>query len=139
MLPLVLLNGRTFTGCGCTGHFEAACHCGCAHAGSDCCATNGARSCCTSKSANSRLATAANSAIPAERAQGHHCKQAAQYEVVPAVTAPTAANDDFQPATLANFAIDVPTATHIVHQEQTALWNTGPPSGIVISFHRLII
>src|SRR6186997_2207582 len=26
-LPVVLLNGRTLVGCGCTGHFDSACRC----------------------------------------------------------------------------------------------------------------
>lgn len=28
MLPLSILNVQTIVGCGCTGHFEAVCHCG---------------------------------------------------------------------------------------------------------------
>ena len=41
MLPLVFLNGQTFIGCGCNGHFEAVCHCHCGNGCGDCCGQAG--------------------------------------------------------------------------------------------------
>lgn len=138
MLPLVLLNGRTFTGCGCNGHFEAICHCHCGNGCGGCCGQGGVRSCCAAKTADDRTsnpATKGNS----ERAQGHHCRQTAEYVVVLATVAPTLADDASQTSADALVAIDLPpasAATSSVHNRQS---DTGPPNDLVVTLHRLVI
>ena len=139
MARIVLLNGRTLTGCGCTGHFEAVCHCGCAHACGSCCGQNGVRSCCAGNAADDLLANAATSADRSEHAQRHHCIQIAEYVVVPATISPTVDVDNSQVATLTLVAIDLAVVNQPIHPGQTSLWDTGPPNDIVVSFHRLVI
>ena len=139
MMPVVLLNGRTFTGCGCTGHFEAVCHCGCAHACGGCCGQNGMRSCCAGKAANNRLANSATSADTSEHAQPHRCTQIAEYVVVPATISPSVDSDDSRMTALAPVPIDLAIVNQPIHRVQATLWDTGPPNDIVVSFHRLVI
>lgn len=137
LLPTVLMNGRTTIGCGCTGHFEAVCHCGCAHG---CCGQKCVRSCCAGKAAENHLARDATSADRSEHAQPHRCTQIAQYVVIPTTTSPTAADaHDCQAAALTSVAADVAIVNHPILPGQTTFWDTRPPNDIVISFHRLVV
>jgi hypothetical protein len=139
MLPLVLLNGRTITGCGCSGHFEAVCHC---HCGASCggfCGQAGARTCCTNKTTSGR---GSDSAIPlgrSERAQSHHCSQIAEYVVVTATIAPTLADDDSQASALALVALDLPPVSAATYNARDLQLDTRPPNDLVVTLHRLVI
>ena len=63
MLPLAVLNGRTVIGCGCSGHFEAECHCNCGDAGG-CCSSQ--ESSCPCRAKHSKCHTAAVNKAEAE-------------------------------------------------------------------------
>jgi hypothetical protein len=139
MLPLVLLNGRTITGCGCTGHFEAVCHCGCANGCGGCCGQNGVRSCCAKRLADGRGHSPATPPGSSERAGGRHCKEAGDYVVLPATVSPTLADDDSQASAAALMAVDglIPTLTN--HAGLIVPWDTRPPNDLVVVLHRLVI
>jgi hypothetical protein len=139
MLPLVLMNGRTITGCGCNGHFEAVCHCHCGASCGGCCGQASARSCCANKTASGRES---DSTIPqgrSERAQSHHCSQIAEYVVVTATIAPTLADDDSQASALALVALDLPPVSAAAYSVHDLRLDTRPPNDLVVILHRLVI
>jgi hypothetical protein len=141
MLPMVLLNGHTVTGCGCTGHFEAVCHCHCGISGCSCCGQSGTCSCCKNK-----LLACSNSSnhetLPSkgESVQGHRCTSIVMYVVVPATVATASVDHDCHAMTLILAPIDLPYSPNSTSAQQIAQWDTGiPPNDLVVVFHRLVI
>jgi hypothetical protein len=139
MLPLVLLNGRTFTGCGCNDRFEAVCHCHCGNGCGGCCGQAGVRPCCAKTTANGRTTDSGVPQSNSERAQGHHCRQSAEYVVVTATIAPTLA-DDYSQASAQTLALsDLPPGLAAVGSVHNLQLDTGPPNDLVVVLHRLVI
>jgi hypothetical protein len=134
MLPLALLNGRTLVGCGCTGHFEAVCHCGCAMGCGGCCGQGGTRACCAKRTATETASDAAT-----QHARGHHCTQIVEYVVVPATVAPTVAADDSQASATVLAVLDLPILAPSTHAGQFVDLATRPPNDLVVVLHRLVI
>jgi len=84
-LPLTVFNGRTVVGCGCTGHFEAVCHCSC-HVPN--CGDHHGTSCpCCDKHHKAEATSPAAPTDASHKCAGndaHRCKSIAQHEVTPA-------------------------------------------------------
>jgi hypothetical protein len=139
MLPLVLLNGRTITGCGCNGHFEAVCRCHCGSGCGGCCGQAGQRSCCAGKVAANQAARPAAPQGSSESARNHRCVQAAEYVVVLATTSPTQADDEFNASILALLSFDLPLVSASTDGEQYLQLDTRPPNDLVVTLHRLVI
>ena len=139
MLPLTVLNGRTVMGCGCTGHFEAVCHCNCS--GANCCGGKHGTPCpcCKSHSKNGASDSQETSDKGAS-VHGHRCKGIAQHEVIPATVVPTHVVDDIGVAAFSLDLIDVPTTLDICSLERQLTGHIlPPPLDRVVTLHRLVI
>src|SRR5688572_10043666 len=105
-IPLVVFNGRTLVGCGCTGHFESVCRCNCCpdtqeggkqHGKStySCCTSHGFShshcACCNRSELTHHSNTADNDCCPAgpQELQGHHCNSIVLHDVIPGTVAPS--------------------------------------------------
>jgi hypothetical protein len=141
MLPMILLNGHVITGCGCTGHFEAVCHCHCGTTCCMCCGKGGTCTCCSGKSlACCRPADHENVPIKGTALQGHHCIQSVTYVVVPATIAPASVGHHSPDFGLVLAPLALPLAAEWANSRQVVQWDTGPPpNDLVVTFHRLII
>jgi hypothetical protein len=139
MLPLVLLNGQTNTGCGCNDRFEAVCQCHCGSCCGHCCGQAGVRACCANKVASGRASDSAPPQRNSEQMRGRQCTEAAEYVVLPATIAPTLADNDSHATALALVALDLPLGIVSAHSWQVFQLDTGPPSDLVVVLHRLII
>lgn len=153
-IPLVVFNGRTIVGCGCFGHFESTCHCGCCSddkerhgkSNSTCCTGDSFHSApcprCKHDEANRCCNHADSKTRPADSLtwKGHHCTSIAFYLVAPATVLPTFDASDLDVAAFLPADSRLPL---IVDQSQIAHvvdFDTGPPPGdLVISLHRLVI
>ena len=139
MLPLTVLNGKTVVGCGCSGHFEAVCHCNCS--GSSCCSAKRGATCpCCKK--HEKTGKDQTKDIPGSGAcvHGHHCKGIAQHEVTPATVTSSHGADEIGLAAFALDLIDVPTSAELSSLEQQISGHTSPrPLDRVVTLHRLII
>ena len=143
MMPLAALNGRTMVGCGCTGHFEEACHCQTAKASRSCCSGHGAEACtCCSRGKTG--------AAPGSRTDqrsdavchvgARHCVGLAVHEVIPVTVEPIVSSDDWQIATLDCSSADrtfLAAFAALEHVVQLDL--KGPPDDLVVMLHRFII
>jgi hypothetical protein len=139
MLPLVLLNGRTTTGCGCTGHFEAVCHCQCGDGCGGCCGQDADPSCCADKTGDRFTSNPAAPFGTSERVQGLHCTQVAEYVVVPATVAPTLADNDLHASAFVLASFSVPFQSVSTPAGLAVQLDTGPPNDFVVTLHRLVI
>ena len=141
MLPMILLNGHTLTGCGCTGHFEAVCRCHCGTTCCMCCGQGGACTCCSGKSlACCDSADHKTLPITGTGLQGHHCIQSVVYLVVPATVTPAPLDHDSPGMALALAPLELPIASDWGNSFHVVQWDTGPPpNDLVVTLHRLII
>lgn len=140
MVPLAVFNGRAFTGCGCTGHFETVCHCQCGSG--PCCVQESmqTQTCRANESSDHR--TSGQSTPPSSQAgaHGHHCTRIVAYVVVPATVAPSSADHDSHASALALAALDQPLPSVSIHAGQVVQLDTRPPpNDLVITLDRLII
>ena len=156
-LPLVVFSGRTVVGCGCFGHFESPCHCGCCsdlqdagtQRGKAACSSctgpvssYGIRPCCsdTEPTNLSDMADCDSQSDSSRQWQCNHCKLIVRYEVTPATVAPSVdANDFHEP----NFVFTNVAMAHIFSQapvRRAADCDIGPPpKDLVITLQRLVI
>jgi hypothetical protein len=143
MLPLVVLNGRTVIGCGCSGHFEAECRCNCGDGGGWCSSQKSSYP-CRAKHSNCHTAAVHNDKAEAETTtylHGCNCKGSATHVVIPATIAPihdTA--DDVKLSASILDSIDLPSQIN----EQTVRvsfleHSTLAPRDLVVSLRRLVI
>jgi len=147
MVPLAVLNSRTVLGCGCSGHFESACHCACSDSHtlgrSHSCIRCGEGSssaclCCT------KVAKAAT--VDCDHAEkgtslaGSPCKVIAVHEVIPATVVNVHNADVLTALALDADSIDRPIvfAQPSVADVSLALFGH-PPKDLVVMLHRLII
>lgn len=156
-IPLVVFNGRTVVGCGCTGHFESVCHCRCCSETEDggkqhgqpacaCCAGHGfARSSCPCCVPN-KLAQRHNAAECDSRStdgqalDAHHCKSIAVHEVIPVTVAPAVDASNLYETVFAPAAFSLPLSSGPSHVGQLVDFDTGPPpNDLVVTLHRLVI
>jgi len=155
MMPLALLNGRTVIGCGCTGHFEAVCHCQCCTAqdSSDqksgtaecaCCGghSSHSRSCCCQTKATNPCDSPDNNAPLNDREglNAHHCTAMVVHVVVPAVQTISFLGDDVDHSATALMPIELPFSAPLAKVDHHVAFDTGPPpTDCVIVFRRLVI
>ena len=150
ILPLVLFNGSTVIGCGCSGQFEPACHCSsqlhsldsesAAIAKGNSPAGASRRSCCQfQQRAVARSLTANKGKATHQDVDCRHCISAARQEAMTASSSPSDVVDDCLAAPLA-------CATYILAAHQLSArcpcfqLDTGhPPNDLVVSLHRLVI
>ncbi len=156
-VPLVVLNGRTVIGCGCTGEFQPTCHCSCCshlHGGRSQ-RTNDHRSCCAGQPKDHHAAccdqgrTAQQSGVDTTRSHtpagqtldSHRCETIVLHEASPVTlvhsddaggniyTAIHALADVHPLISIAPFAVG-----------RAVEVNTGPPpNDLVVTLHRLVI
>ena len=142
MLPLAVFNGRTIVGCGCTGHFEAACQCGSMDTAGMCsnCRANGLGSCPFCHKRDSSTAQHHRQSGDGYcGVHGHRCRGAVLHEVIPAtvVAAQPATDVGFQMLLLgaADFIGVGREATDFLRADRLT---TAPPD-LVVQLHRLLI
>lgn len=156
-IPLAVFNGRTLVGCGCFGHFESACHCGCCSATGNegiqsekcdrpCCASHGfsdSDCCCCNRSQSSHHCTATNcDSRPSsgQALQVHHCKSIVLHDVVPVIVAPSSNAGDLHEANFGLADFGMPRSNTQFHIVQVIDFDTGPPpNDLVVTLHRLVI
>lgn len=140
MLPLAVLNSRTVVGCGCTGHFEAVCHCNCG-SGCDKCDGTGSCPCCKNHSgAPERPNSDSKSTGGSTAFHGHHCKGAVHVEVVPATVVLVHSADQFSvPIAALNVIVFVAAMDEATLQVFALEHSSPPPHDIVLTLHRLVI
>ncbi len=156
-LPLVVFNGQTVVGCGCTGHFEAVCRFGCCaktenrneqHARADrsCCASQVATGskcpCCDQgKFAQRSIHTPESTSSPAsgQTLERHRCRSIAVRVVTPVTIAQSVDVDGLHSlCTLVDLSVPV-----LCDHSPVGLavdFDTGPPpNDLVVTLHRLVI
>jgi hypothetical protein len=156
-LPLAVFNGRTVIGCGCFGHFEAVCHCGCCSEMQDGCKQHGksASSCCTGRGFShsncpccnhSEATNPCNTADSDSRSdspqqlQGHHCKSIVSHEVTPVTVAPSVDAGDLHESIFVLANVGLPLTFSQLHVGRVVDFDTGPPpKDLVVTLHRLVI
>jgi hypothetical protein len=158
-MPLVVLNGRTVVGCGCTGHFKAVCHCSCCSGmqdgskqhGKNCCSCCGSHSannskskcpCCDRSELPQRCDTAnGNSHCPSHQSlERHHCKSIALYEVIRFTAASSADAGDLHASIFTLADLTSPALLDHSRAGLTVDFNTGPPpNDLVVTLRRLIL
>ncbi len=156
-MPLAVFNGRTVVGCGCFGHFESECHCGCCsemqdggkhhgkptcaccaghgfgHSSCPCCNHSGLAHQCSSDNSDSQSACG--------RAIGeHHCKSMVRHEVTPVTVASITDAGVLHVSFFALAAFCPPRYVSESHVGRVVDFDTGPlPSDLVVTLHRLVI
>jgi hypothetical protein len=149
-IPLAVFNGRTVVGCGCFGHFESVCHCGCCSgtkAGANkCCTGHGfnqsGRSCCNKSASTIHCNTAAGNSRLAcgQSLQGPRCTSIVLHEVTPVTVAPNANAGDLHESIFALADVGLPLVFSQSQVGQVVDFHTGPPpNDLVITLHRLVI
>jgi hypothetical protein len=155
-VPLVVFNGRTINGCGCSGHFEAVCHCACCsdvHDSSEqlaktccsCCGSHAAgdsKCCCCRGKPTKHCDKAADTAGSANgRAlERHQCKRIALYNVLPVTAVPSFDAGGLHSSLFVLADVTVPVLRYGSHVGTTVDFDTGPPpDDLVVTLHRLII
>jgi len=147
MIPLTVFNGQTLVGCGCSGQFEAVCHC---HMGGtakgccgSCCGGHGSTSCpCCSQNK-----TFKDSHSGKEKASDtvahfgtHPCRSIAVHDVIPATVVHVYSADDCEFATLTLDTHDLSFNSPLAGKDQfVELDLKVPPNDLVVTLHRFII
>jgi hypothetical protein len=154
LMPLSIINGQTIAGCGCTGHFEAACHCSsCDSYGSggkpEAQACNLARvddgsqrlCCCRS---HSTAPTQRSSQSPDEGEtngfRSHQCTQLILHIGEPVPTVSLQFNSELDLASVHAALISRLDIIDVAaHQRVFVIGSEPPPCDFVVTLHRLII
>lgn len=156
-IPLAIFNGRTVVGCGCFGHFEAACHCSCCselqtdgkqhgkpagscctgrgfnHSNSPCCNRSEATDPCKSADSDSRSDSS-------QQLQGHRCTSIVSHEVTPVTVAPSVDASDLHETIFVLASFGLPLTFSQFHVGRVVDFDTGPPPhDLVVTLHRLVI
>lgn len=156
-IPLAVLNGRTVVGCGCTGHFESACHCECCSEMQDgckqqhgkfacpCCSSHSSSSsdccCCNRSEATHHFITTSSDsqAATGQVRQSQRCTSMVLHEVIPVAVSPSVnAGELHAPnVVLADFSLPFSFGQSVA---QAVDFDTGPPpNDLVVTLHRLVI
>jgi hypothetical protein len=158
VMPLAVLTGRTVVGCGCFGHFESACHCGCCsdkHDGAkqgesacSCCTGHGfthSTCCCCNKakakSPSNITDCKSHDSCPASDLvwQGHRCTSIVVHDVIPVTVAPSADVADLHSSifVLPDYILSPSSSQSF---GQAVDFDTGPPpADLVVTLRRLVI
>ena len=155
MVPLSVVNGQTIVGCGCTGHFEAICHCGSCDSldsavqpatNQTCGSTlsHGAHShsCCCHGEPTSSCRTGRSSLVSSEGNgfRGHHCTKIVLDPGETVVSVSPHVGDQLNYSTFLLPSLDLLVNYDIVAREHVFSFDSGPPpSDVVVTLHRLII
>jgi hypothetical protein len=149
LMPLALLNGRTVLGCGCSGRFEAECHCGCSSSqnGLDrlgevsgrCCGQNISKlskSCCKHVSSGS-----SDSRSNIERGlRSRACTTMAMHVADPATMPRLIFDDGIRAASLHLAAFEIASFPHeAIWGKTTQLESDPPPDNLLVTLRRLLI
>ncbi len=148
MMPLVVLNGRTVVGCGCSGHFEDICRCGtasgnCCKPGGSCCSPGNSKgcSCCNhKKSASSSDLKRDQTANALCHIGSKHCVRIALHDVIPATEVQSDLSDaglmaclDFGTSADSYVPAVLPSPPLVLPDLKC------PPNDLTVSLHRFII
>jgi hypothetical protein len=137
MVPLVVFNGRTMVGCGCSGHFEAVCQCHGGNITGSCCSAGSVPSRCANKVSRDRCQ---DSPRAPERVQGHHCTRVAIYVVVQATSTPDALSAKVHDTPFVMAPIDLPIMAGWSITGHDLCPSFGPPpDDLIVTLHRLVI
>lgn len=142
VLPLAIINNRTIYGCGCTGHFESACHCNCCDSHGKCakCKGNGSTCPCCSKVGKASSTDDRKTSDKATGFRGHPCKTIAIHEVIPATVVVVHAGDDLNLTALNLDTIDLPiVANQPSYGHNASAFLDAPPKDLVVTLRRLVI
>ena len=154
LMPLSAVNGQTIVGCGCTGHFEATCHCAsCDSSGAavqperhQLCAFRqgdvaGRSSCCQSQSTNAPQTGCRSLALnEAKGFQGHHCIKVVLQSGESIKAAPPQAHHQLGFSTALPPWLDLPITYRVASNEHVFSFDSGPPPcDVIVTLHRLII
>jgi hypothetical protein len=155
MVPLSIVNGQTIVGCGCTGHFEAICHCAtCDSLDSavqpakrqtcDSAQSRGIRSrscCCQGEPTTSRPSE--HSSLSSSESRGfrdHHCTKIVLESGESIIPVAPHFGDQRDFATVLPTSLDLPFNYDIAAREHVFSFDSGPPPcDVVVTLHRLII
>lgn len=150
MMPLAVLNSRTVLGCGCTGRFEADCHCNCSsihkradhrtgEAGCCCCSHNvsgSSKSCCKQVASGSD-----DSKSTIEKGlRSRTCTTMAMHVADPATMPPLTFDDGARAAALNLAAFEIAIVPHeTIWGRTTQLETVPPPDNLLVTLRRLLI
>jgi hypothetical protein len=155
MAPLSIVNGQTIVGCGCTGHFEATCHCAtCDSLDSavqpakrqtcDSAQNRGIRSrscCCHGEPTSPRPSE--NSSLSSSDSRGfrdHHCTKIVLESGQSVISVAPHFGGQLNFSTILLPSLEPLVNYDIVAREHVFCFDSGPPPcDIVVTFHRLII
>jgi hypothetical protein len=153
-IPLAVFNGRTVVGCGCTGHFEAVCHCGCCstmqgdqHHGNSACAccaghgfSHGSCPCCNQNRVAHQCCNSSSDSDCGLALGGHHCKSFVKHETIPVTVVSVVDAGDFYSTFFTMAAVGQSPIVIQSHLGKVVDFDTGrPPNDLVVTFHRLVI
>lgn len=156
MMPLSIVNGQTIVGCGCTGHFEAVCHCAACdlldsavqpakRQTCDSAQSRGMRSspCCCHGELTSSRPREHSSLCSSESSRGfrdHHCTKIVLESSESVISAVPHFGDQLDFAAVLPPALDLPFNYDIAAREHVFSFDSGPPPcDVVVTLRRLII
>lgn len=155
MMPLSVVNGQTIVGCGCTGHFEAVCHCAtCDSLDSavqpakyqtrDSTQGHGIHShscCCHGNPMGSRQKERTTLASSEGRGfQGHHCTKIFLDSDEIVISVSPQVGDQLGFSAIWPRSLDLPVNYDIAARKYVLSFDSGPPAcDVVVTLHRLII
>ena len=155
LMPLSAVNGQTIVGCGCTGHFEATCHC--ASCDSSGAAVQPARhqlcgfrpsevtrshsSCCQSEPKNARQTECRSlGPDPAKGSEGHHCTKIVLHSDESIIAGSSHIDNQRGFSTALAPSLDLPITYRVASNEHVFSFDSGPPPcDVVVTLHRLNI
>jgi len=145
MLPLAVLNSRTVLGCGCSGHFESACHCTCSDSqnlGRTCvrCGEGSSSACPCCTKVEKTAAVECGHSEEGTSLAGSPCKVIAVHKVISATVVSVVHADELTTSALDSDTIDLPIICGQPSTSDARLTFTGhPPKDLVVTLHRLVI
>lgn len=151
MIPLMIAQGGAIVGCGCSGHFEAVCHCGNCES-----ATSGqsvevtstpnysaaAHPCCCHRQSNETRQTClhARRASRSAQFQEHQCRKIVLHTDNIVVAPATHTGNPLLYAAVLPAPLDRPADVAIVTGQHIFAFDSGPPAhDLVIALRRLVI
>ena len=147
MLPLAVLNSRTVLGCGCSGHFESACHCTCSDSQTSGrshtfvrCGEGSSSACPCCTKVEKAAAVECGHSEDGTSLAGSPCKAIAAHKVIPATVVSVVNVDKLTASSHDSATIDLPIICGQPSKGDARLTLTAhPPNDLVVTLHRLVI
>ena len=156
MVPLSIVNGQTIVGCGCTGHFEAICHCAACDSldsavrpakPQTCDSAQSrdirSRSCCCHGEPTTSQSSEHSSLSSSGSNRGfrdHHCTKIVLESGESVISVAPYFGDQLNFATVLPPSLDLPFNYDIAAREHVFSFDSGPPPcDVVVTLRRLII